>query len=137
MDRLPKAQAKVLREIAPHSGESFYFKKRYAGMSFEDARNDFLAIKSLERHGMISCVDLTFPIEIEQPDQVGEEYVDGRTILKAVTGFDCPVEFYLTADGRDYDKERRTDRIAAVAGVVVTAVLSGFFAWVFTLVSSS
>lgn len=49
----------------------------------------------------------------------------------AVLSVSYPSRVYLTDLGKNYERHVRSKRISAISGIVASAVLSGFFCWLF------
>ncbi|MDR1014764.1 MAG: hypothetical protein LBL86_07280 [Coriobacteriales bacterium] len=136
MEKLTRELRDFLYEISPHSGERHYLRIRFGGLPCEDVFQQTQMVVELRRKGMLHISEPLDSVEFvavppEQPPAGGivVGYADGGTRTVSF-----PPGFTLTSDGRSYRKEARKQAALWVLGIVLTAVLSGFFAWVFVAV---
>jgi hypothetical protein len=136
MEKLSKELARYLYEISPHSGEPGYLPGRFEGLGFDKATHQAWMIDALKMKQMIAVSD-NDKIVIRNFDPVTYPK-PGMTVLKAgrTETFLIPWLFDLTNDGRNYRKEARREAVYRVMGILLTAILSGFFAWVFGAIAS-
>lgn len=132
MEKLPKDVARYLKMLKPHDRDLSYFTKRFRDMDFENVCKEVTYIRSLERHSMIvaSTEKVTKTVETDDPTFIapnGREY----PVIESTKSIDYPTGFMLTADGQAYHSEMVKEAIEHGAASVLTAILGGFFAWLF------
>jgi hypothetical protein len=136
MEKLSRELKKFLYEVTPHDDESGYFRTKFEALPAAVVEHEAGMIFELVEKKMINIATPLDSIEFEiRPFQSSPR--QGVTIVHAdglSKTISFPPTFVLTSDGRNYRKEARKETALWFFGILLTAILSGLFAVVFTAI---